>query len=157
MNGEGEVTAEPVSQPSQSQHQRITDEQKLLSNLNERLKTIYSALPARAALLIFTGHGDPRAMAELNRRRVKFEAGFRAQNTQGQRFGGPGFGAVGNFLSGGVLLGPGPQAAGMGQESGKVKDTEIGEEVKWTSENARKLEEETERAKKGLMFLCMKK
>lgn len=144
LNGEVEVSAEPTSQHSQSQPQKITDVQTL-PNLNERVKTIYSSLPPRATLLIFTGHNDPRTMAE-----PKFEARYRAQSCQGRSTGG--FGSVGGYFSGGVLL-------GVGQENTQamVKDPETGEEVKWTGEDVRKLEEETEKAKMGLMFLCIKK
>jgi RNA exonuclease 1 len=121
----------------------------LLQNLHERLQTIYASLPARAALVIFTGHDDPRAMAELNRRRAKFETGFRA--THGIVNTNSSFGAVGGYLSGGILLGP-------NMENGdKVRDPETGGELRWTGVDARKLEEETEKAKRGLMFLCIKK
>jgi RNA exonuclease 1 len=128
----------------------MTDATTLLQNLNERLQAIYKSLPSRSALIIFTGHDDPRAMAELNRRRVEFEAGFKA--IQGNGNGNSGFGSVGGYLGGGVLLGKG----GV-EDNSKVRDPETGEEVRWTGVDARKLEEEVEKAKRGLMFLCIKK
>ncbi|KAF8828516.1 hypothetical protein HHX47_DHR3000017 [Lentinula edodes] len=41
------------------------------------LQTIHSSLPPRTALLIFTGHSDPRKMSELNKRKAGFEAAIR--------------------------------------------------------------------------------
>jgi RNA exonuclease 1 len=41
------------------------------------LRTIHSSFPSRSALLIFTGHSDPRRMSELNDRKAAFEAEIR--------------------------------------------------------------------------------
>lgn len=49
----------------------------VLANLTTHLKTLHSALPARTALLIFTGHSDPRRMASLNARKTAFETALR--------------------------------------------------------------------------------
>ena len=123
-------------------------------NLNNHLQQIYTSLPLNSALLIFTGHDDPRQMAELNRRRNKFETEYRASQSQ-YSFAATasvfssGFGAVGQFQQAIV--------SGNGIEGNKVRDPETGEEICWTAVDARKLEEETEKAKRGLMFLCIKK
>jgi RNA exonuclease 1 len=44
-----------------------------LATLNAHLTALHAALPARTALVIFTGHDDPRRMAHLNARKVRFE------------------------------------------------------------------------------------
>ena len=61
--------AEPVA-PSPT-----TDLSEILSTLNDQLTQLYAALPARTALVLFTGHGDPRRMAALNARKAAFVAG----------------------------------------------------------------------------------
>ncbi|KAI0669119.1 hypothetical protein C8Q78DRAFT_1146802 [Trametes maxima] len=88
----------------------------ILSTLNGQLRQLYAALPPRTALVIFTGHSDPRRMAELNARKVAFEGALR-----------------------------------MGKSA-----EEIGKEGRWTSADGRELEEEVEKAKRGLLFLGIK-
>jgi len=46
--------------------------------LNTRLQTLHAALPPRTALVLFTGHSDPRAMAALGQRKAKFENELKA-------------------------------------------------------------------------------
>lgn len=43
------------------------------ATLNEQLATLYTSLPTHTALIIFTGHSDPRRMASLNTRKAAFE------------------------------------------------------------------------------------
>ena len=55
----------------------------LLSTLDTQLKQLYDSFPARTALVIFTGHSDPRRMAELNARKSAFESAVRSgKNTE---------------------------------------------------------------------------
>lgn len=53
----------------------------LLQNLNTQLRTLHSSLPARTALIIFTGHSDPRRMTALNARKAHFEGLLRSGKT----------------------------------------------------------------------------
>ena len=53
----------------------------VLADLNTHLKTLHVSLPARTALVIFTGHSDPRRMASLNGRKTAFEAALRNGKT----------------------------------------------------------------------------
>lgn len=62
-----------------------------LLETSTRLQTIHSSLPARSALLIFTGHSDPRRMSELNKRKAAFESSIRKglpmeQLSEGERW-----------------------------------------------------------------------
>ncbi|KAK0217668.1 ribonuclease H [Armillaria nabsnona] len=50
----------------------------VLDALNVHLKALHSALPSRTALIIFTGHSDPRRMAALNARKAAFETAIRS-------------------------------------------------------------------------------
>ncbi|KAK0209032.1 ribonuclease H [Desarmillaria ectypa] len=50
----------------------------VLDVLNAHLKALHSALPSRTALIIFTGHSDPRRMAALNARKAAFETAIRS-------------------------------------------------------------------------------
>lgn len=84
--------------------------------LDGHLKELYAALPPRTALMIFTGHSDPRRMAELNARKATFENALR---------------------------------------QGKSLE-DVGKEQWWTSADGRTLEEEVEKAKRGLLFLGIK-
>ncbi|KLO10132.1 hypothetical protein SCHPADRAFT_916486 [Schizopora paradoxa] len=45
-----------------------------LSALNSRLSTIWTALPPRTAMVLFTGHGDPRRMVSLQRQKAAWDA-----------------------------------------------------------------------------------
>nr|VWP02055.1 Thioredoxin 1 (Trx-1) [Ganoderma boninense] len=49
-----------------------------MAALDGQLRALYAALPARTAVVIFTGHADPRRMAELNARKAAFENALRA-------------------------------------------------------------------------------
>ncbi|TFK22234.1 ribonuclease H [Coprinopsis marcescibilis] len=65
--------------PTPTSNQATPDEiQASLKMLNEHLQTIHSALPPRTALLIFTGHSDPRRMTQLSARKNQFEQAMRA-------------------------------------------------------------------------------
>ncbi|PCH42778.1 hypothetical protein WOLCODRAFT_138067 [Wolfiporia cocos MD-104 SS10] len=92
------------------------DMSALLATLDTQLKQLYAALPRRTALVIFTGHSDPRKMAELNARKAVFEDALK---------------------------------------SGKTAE-DLGKAVRWTGADGRALEEEVEKAKRGLLFLGIK-
>lgn len=92
------------------------DVNEVMSTLNTQLEKLYAALPPRTAVVIFTGHSDPRKMSELNARKVAFEAALR---------------------------------------QGKSLD-DVGKDNWWTTVDGRELEEEVEKAKRGLLFLGVK-
>lgn len=71
------TTGEPVvdSAPTPPESSDISE---VLKSLNSRLERLYEALPARTALIIFTGHSDPRTMAALNARKSAFENAIRS-------------------------------------------------------------------------------
>lgn len=92
------------------------DTSAVLSTLNAQLTQLYEVLPPRTALIIFTGHSDPRRMAALNARKSSFENAIR---------------------------------------SGKSVE-ELPADVRWSSADGRALEEEVEKAKRGLLFLGIK-
>ncbi|KAG6896567.1 hypothetical protein C0992_007419 [Termitomyces sp. T32_za158] len=49
--------------------------------INAQLKTVHAALPPRTALVIFTGHSDPRRMAQLSARKMSFDNALRNGKT----------------------------------------------------------------------------
>ncbi|KAF9268108.1 ribonuclease H-like protein [Marasmius fiardii PR-910] len=49
----------------------------VLSELNTQLKSLHASLPSRTAVVIFTGHSDPRRMVTLNARKHAFETAIR--------------------------------------------------------------------------------
>lgn len=53
----------------------------ILTTLNEQLKTLHAALPPRTAIVIFSGHSDPRKMSSLNARKAAFENALRSGKT----------------------------------------------------------------------------
>lgn len=53
----------------------------VLENLNAHLKSLHSSLPPLTALIIFTGHSDPRRMAALNSRKNTFETAIKSGKT----------------------------------------------------------------------------
>jgi len=53
----------------------------ILETLNTQLKTLHASLPPRTAMVIFTGHSDPRRMAALNARKTAFENAIRSGKT----------------------------------------------------------------------------
>ncbi len=107
----GDASLEPTTQTRGAEALLET-----MKALDGQLRELYAALPARTAVVIFTGHADPRRMAELNARKAAFENALR---------------------------------------SGKNVE-ELGKEAKWTSADGRELEEEVEKAKRGLLFLGIK-
>lgn len=44
-----------------------------LRRLDVQLRKLYTSLPAYTALCVFTGHSDPRRMAELNKRKMEWD------------------------------------------------------------------------------------
>ncbi|KAG6829486.1 hypothetical protein H0H92_004368 [Tricholoma furcatifolium] len=53
----------------------------IYETLNTQLKTLHASLPPRTALMIFTGHSDPRRMAQLNARKAEFDKAIRSGKT----------------------------------------------------------------------------
>jgi RNA exonuclease 1 len=43
------------------------------TKLNDQLAQLHASLPPRSALIVFTGHDDPRAMSQLMAKKTKFE------------------------------------------------------------------------------------
>ncbi|KAI0365854.1 hypothetical protein BV20DRAFT_982324 [Pilatotrama ljubarskyi] len=111
----GDPPLEPAPPPPASELSPA-ELRPILSKLDAQLRELYAALPARTALVIFTGHSDPRRMAELNARKAAFESALR-----------------------------------MGKNV-----EELGKECRWTTADGRELEEEVEKAKRGLLFLGVK-
>ncbi|KAF7304934.1 Ribonuclease H [Mycena kentingensis (nom. inval.)] len=110
----------------------------VLEALNTQLTTLRSALPARTALVIISGHSDPRKMSLLNARRTAFEQLVKAGTTT----------AAGGTLGGGVMLGV-PAAAIV--ENGKEEEKQ--DDIRWSASDGRDLEEAVELARRGLLFL----
>ncbi|KAF8444970.1 hypothetical protein L210DRAFT_3394720 [Boletus edulis BED1] len=102
-----------VSPPTEPSLEALATAQ---ATLDAQLTTLYAALPARTAVVMFTGHSDPRRMASLNARKVAFESAIK---------------------------------------SGK-KAEEMDRSEWWTASDGRALEEEVEKAKRGLLFLGIK-
>lgn len=71
----GEIVQEAASEVPHDFGERIP---VAYSEINSHLERLYSTLPARSAVVIFTGHSDPRRMAELNARKNAFETAIRA-------------------------------------------------------------------------------
>ncbi|KAL4245414.1 REXO1/REXO3 family protein [Abortiporus biennis] len=67
--------SDPPSQSPPSTGSRNVEE--AISTLDAQLKELYTSLPPRTAIVIFTGHSDPRRMAELNARKSSFENAVR--------------------------------------------------------------------------------
>ena len=112
----GDAPLEPSAQAKVATKKGAEVLLETMAALDGQLRALYAALPARTALVIFSGHADPRRMAELNARKAAFENALRA---------------------------------GKGGE-------EVEMEAKWTSADGRELEEEVEKAKRGLLFLGVK-
>jgi RNA exonuclease 1 len=49
------------------------------SNLSERITKLHASLPPRSALIIFTGHDDPRQMSQLMAKKTKFDKLWKAK------------------------------------------------------------------------------
>lgn len=85
------VAALPTTEVSTPQPIITPDLGPALTSLNERLSTLHAALPSRTALILFTGHGDPRTMAALNARKGAFDQALRmgvspGDLTEGQKW-----------------------------------------------------------------------
>lgn len=53
----------------------------VLTQLNKQLKTLHANLPPRTAIVIFTGHSDPRRMSILNARKNAFDSALKSGKT----------------------------------------------------------------------------
>jgi RNA exonuclease 1 len=53
----------------------------VISSLNSHLKTLQASLPAKTALIIFTGHSDPRRMSALNMQKSTFDTAYKSGKT----------------------------------------------------------------------------
>ncbi|KAJ8502161.1 hypothetical protein ONZ51_g150 [Trametes cubensis] len=114
--GDEPAPAPPPSTASSSSEPSPAELRPVLATLDAQLHKLFAALPPRTALVLFTGHSDPRRMSELNARKAAFESALR-----------------------------------MGKNV-----EELGKECRWTSADGRELEEEVEKAKRGLLFLGIK-
>ncbi|KAI0632619.1 hypothetical protein C8Q77DRAFT_1118626 [Trametes polyzona] len=112
----GDAPLEPAPPPVPTVDPTPAELRPTLEALDAQLRRLYAALPARTALVLFTGHADPRRMAELNARKAAFEGALR-----------------------------------MGKNV-----EELGSDCRWTTADGRELEEEVEKAKRGLLFLGVK-
>ena len=66
-----------------------------VTNLNAYLTTLHAALPPHTALLLFSGHSDPRSMSTLAARRAEYQTSQQQQGNQGS-------GSSGAAAAGGV-------------------------------------------------------
>ena len=109
-------------------------EANILEALNQNLRTLYNALPPYTAFILFTGHSDPRAMAQLGQRKGKWDQLIR----DGMSF-----------------LFQGAKMHNSYSDVGKAP-SDIPREDWWSAQDGRLLEDECERAKRGLLFLSLK-
>ena len=54
------------------------DIEAALTKLNAQLQQLHASLPPRTALVILSGHSDPRRMAELNARKSTWEMAMKS-------------------------------------------------------------------------------
>lgn len=69
----------PVGAATQPQPTEVLPESLAAAQatLNDHLATLYASLPTRTALVIFSGHSDPRRMASLNAPEITFESAIK--------------------------------------------------------------------------------
>lgn len=60
-----------------------------LTNLNTRLDKLHASLPINTALILISGHGDPRPLAALNERKSNFERLYKRVGATGTANLGP--------------------------------------------------------------------
>lgn len=59
-----------------------SDVGQLLAQLNHRIQTLWTSLPAATALIIYSGSGDPREMSRLQAKRQLFKKEYETKNWQ---------------------------------------------------------------------------
>jgi RNA exonuclease 1 len=52
--------------------------------LNSRIESLHASLPSRSALIVFTGHGSPLRMVELQAKYRRFEEALRRVKREGK-------------------------------------------------------------------------
>ncbi|KZV64101.1 hypothetical protein PENSPDRAFT_707641 [Peniophora sp. CONT] len=130
-----------------------------LDNLTARLADIHAALPLRTALIVMSGHSDPREMSRLSARRLAFEAYQRAAASKSthhpshlpQKPANP-F-VVSSGATAAVVANTGVEVDGTDESE---VDEEVEEKPSWTAADARALEEAVAHARRGLLFLGFK-
>lgn len=63
--------------------------EEALTNLNTRLAKLHASLPVNTALILISGHGDPRPLAALNERKSNFERLYKRVGASGTANLGP--------------------------------------------------------------------
>ncbi|KZV61427.1 hypothetical protein PENSPDRAFT_759442 [Peniophora sp. CONT] len=131
-----------------------------LDNLTARLAEIHAALPPRTALIVMSGHSDPREMSRLSARRLAFEAYQRAAASKSTHHPShlPPKPANPFVMSSGATA---TVVANTGLKVDETDESEVDEEEEeekpsWTAADARALEEAVAHARRGLLFLGFK-
>lgn len=71
-------TSTPTESPSSpSNTAESIDLTTIYSNLNSQIASIHASLPPLTALIIFTGHSDPKEMSRLTAKKAKFDRLFK--------------------------------------------------------------------------------
>ena len=69
LEAEGALTSNGLG----SIESETSDESDAFAAFNEQLQNLHSSLPPLTALILFTGHGDPRNMSRLAAKKAKFD------------------------------------------------------------------------------------
>jgi RNA exonuclease 1 len=109
--------------------------EELYKSLNDNLTAIHNALPPTTAFILLSGHGDPRKMSEMSSKKAAFETAIRE----------------GVFFPATMTTSRSTDHLWTGKSTADIPQGDW-----WTSQEARLLEDEVERAKHGLLFLGIK-
>lgn len=82
MAGTPPITSTNLDQVVPQEPTKSADE--LYSELDARLTALYRSLPPATAFILFTGHDDPRKMAQMNSKKAAFETAIREGKTPEQ-------------------------------------------------------------------------
>ncbi|VDB86857.1 unnamed protein product [Peniophora sp. CBMAI 1063] len=151
----GWVTPKPTDPTVPSDPPPPPTLKEALTNLNARLAEIHAALPPRTALIVMSGHSDPREMSKLSARRLAFEAHQRAAAAKSmQRPAGlPPKPANPFVMPSGVDIGSKADSVAGAEKTGEGEEELV---PSWTASDARALEEAVAHARRGLLFLGFK-
>lgn len=77
FSGSSKHNAHLASLPAGSPASLTPDE--VVPLLNDRIARLHASLPSRSALIVFTGHSDPRLMLALQARHAAWQKAFKVK------------------------------------------------------------------------------
>ncbi|KAI8449385.1 RNA exonuclease 4 [Phakopsora pachyrhizi] len=136
--------SKPTAKPT-----KIFELEQVYENLNRYIEELHEKIPTGTALIIFTGHSDPRKMVELNLKKNRFESSLKLKLNNNKNKD-----SFNHSISSVVQNLKGPK--NVDAIDGGDVEVENSTEDRWLNEDDRNLADEVEKCKIGMSFFRIK-